>query len=908
MAKLREWMIRLWQTVRPGRNDRDLERELRLHLELASEDARRGAVAPEQAARTSRIQAGPLASAMEALRDQHSVPWLRDLGQDVRYALRTLRGEPSFATVAVLTLGLGIGSATGIYSIVNTILLQPLPFTDSHRLVRVVENIERIPGDVVQLGLHYDVLPEWRRHTRTLEEVIWFTRGTWLVTTSADTIQLFVGTTSVNTFTALGVRARLGRTLVPADEANPHVVVLSHDTWRQRFQSDPNVVGMPLELHESVTESRLLTIVGVLPPEFELPAGPADIYVPVVGDRARGQGMLLGRLTAGASRIDAEDEANRIGAAIRPPRGDRALLSVPRFEVQNLRDLLVSEVRPALRVLAAAVTLLLLIVCANVANLLLARGTARRREMALRFALGASRGRVVRQVLTECFVLSLAGGLLGAVITVGAVSLVTELASVEAPGAFRWAFAHSLLPRANEIAIDLNTFAIALTLVLVTSIACGLLPALHLSRMNQRAAMGSIRSGFSRSESRMRRALVVGQLALATVLLVGAALLIQSFVRLTTVEKGYDPSNVLTFQLVYPFGYETFRKTETIEALLVRFRADPRVESAGFTRAGVLIPEQVIADFVPEGKRLEEVRRDSFRPQFRTVSHGYFAAMGVPLLDGRDFTPSDTSVAAPVLVISRTVAQRYFGTARAVGRVITWHASDDEPPVQMRVVGVVEDVRLEFLDRDPVPEIFVDYRQFLEHAGFDVPAVRDMAGLGLLSFAVRVRGLPTAVAPAIREMVRSVDANAGIDAIVPVERMVASSVARPRFYTVLLGVFAAVAGFLATIGVFGLLAYAVTLRTQEFGVRMALGAQPAQVMALVLRTGAALAVVGIALGLAGAVVGTRVLQGLLFGVAPLHAATFLAVGGVFCFAAMLACYLPARRATHVDPFTALRWE
>jgi predicted permease len=422
--------------------------------------------------------------------------------------------------------------------------------------------------------------------------------------------------------------------------------------------------------------------------------------------------------------------------------------------------------------------------------------------------------------------------------------------------------------------------------------------------------MGPRGGGSGRGESRIRAALVVGQIVMATVLLVGAGLLINSFARLSTVDRGYDPANVLAFQLVFPPNYPVARKTATIEAVLGRLRALPAVESAGFTRAGLLIGEAItIGTFVPPGRTVDEMRAGPASPLVRAVSHGYLTAVGARLLEGREFQAADTPLSIPVIVITRSVAARYFGAASPVGQLIDWHVGD-RPASQMQVIGVVEDVSNTSPDRKPNAEIFVEYRQLLalQQRWGDSMQRQEQIAIGFLSFAVRTRGNPAAAAPVVAQIVRSVDANAGIDAMIPLDRLVASSVARPRFYAVLLGVFAGVAGLLAAIGIYGVLAYAVTQRTQEIGIRMALGAQRAQVLAIVLRQGAILTALGVALGLAGAAGVTRLLQSMLFGVTPLDPATFAAVSLTFGLVAALASYVPARRATRVDPMVALRSE
>ena len=847
--------------------------------------------------------------------------WL-DVAQDTRYAIRLLRRAPGFAIVAVLTLGLGIGATTTISSVVDTILLQPLPFADSDRLVRIFENV---PSPVagrppVQRGPTYQEFPDWRARSTTLADAFAVTMAETVVQTSEGRARLWGGMTSANTFAMLGTRATLGRTLDPGDDANPNVVVLSFDAWRRLFHADPGAIGSTLEFRADFNASyrpelerpRLMTVVGVMPPAFELPTGPMDYYTPFVVNSSRRspEVTMIGRLRPGVSFSAALEEANGIGSAIRPPRpADAPALTVPRFGVQSVKDRLVQDLRPALRVLLMAVAVVLLIVCANVANLLLARGTARRRELAVRFAVGASRGRIVRQILTECMLLALAGGALGAMLGAAGVTLVKRLTSMDAPGIFRLGFGTSILPRGNEIGVDPRMFGIAFGIAVITCLIFGVLPALHASRPYSLHAMGSRGGGSGRGESRIRAALVVGQLVMATVLLVCAGLLIHSFVKLSTVDRGYDPANVLAFQLVMPTDYPVARKAGTIDAILARLRAFPDVESAGFTRAGILIGEAItIGTFVPPGHTLDEMRADAKRPLVRAVSSGYLTAVGARLLDGRDFDATDTAASTRVVVISRTVARRYFGAASPVGQSVDWYVGGGVSPMQ--VVGVVEDIRNTSPEREPNPEVFVEYRQLLtlqQHWG-DSAQRQEQLAIGFLSFAVRTRTDPASVGPMVSRTIRAVDPNAGIDAMIPMDQLAANYVARPRFYAVLLGLFAGVAGVLAAIGIYGVIAYAVVQRSREIGIRMALGAQRAQVLALVLRGGVILTTVGISLGLASAFAASRVLQSMLFGVTPVDPKTFAAVSITFGAVALVACYVPARRATTVDPMVVLRTE
>lgn len=848
--------------------------------------------------------------------------WLDDARRDFRYAVRSLSRSPAFTVAAVLTLSVGIGATTAIASIVNTILLQPLPFPSSDRLVRVVENFTGAigePGRVFQRGVTHQELLEWQRRTTTLDDATaLIPMAQRMVRTSHGTAGLWGAMIAGNTFAVLGASTLLGRTLGPSDETTPDVVVLSFETWRRHFHGDTGIVGRAIELRSGgfpapPAPARLLTVVGVLRPDFAFQvAGPLDFYTPIALDPSRPspQVTMIAHLKPGVSLPAAAEEANLIGAAICPPRRANAPpLPGPRFEVLGVKDQIVQPLRPALRVLLATVGVVLLIVCANVANLLLARGTARQREMAVRLAIGASRGRIVRQILAECAVLAFAGGLVGAALSAAGVLLVKQLAIVEAPGILRLIFGTTILPRAHEVGVDLRLASIAFGLSAVTCVIFGVLPALQLSRANHLAATGSRGGGTSRNETKIRGALVVGQLVMATMLLVGAGLLAHSFVKLSTIEKGWDASNVLTFQLLFPDQYSISQKAETIEALLARMRAAPNVQAAGFARHGILIKEQlIIGTFVPPGRTLGDMREEPRPPRVRSVSAGFLTAMSVPVVEGRELDASDGPIALPAIVINRSVARQYFGGERAVGQVVDWHVGNSS--TQVTVVGVVEDVRNESLAAELYPEIFVDYRQLLalyEKWGEPLPR-RNERAIGLLSFALRTRNDPVSAVPMVREIVNAVDPAIGIDSMVPMSRMVANSLARQRFYAVMLGVFAAVAALLAAIGIYGVLAYTVVQRTQEIGIRIALGAERSRVLLLVLRQGLTLTAVGVALGLAGAAAGSRYLQGMLFGIAPLDAWTYAVVGIVFSLVAAGACYVPARRATTVEPVVALRYD
>lgn len=836
-----------------------------------------------------------------------------DTLRDLQYALRTLRRSPGFTLVAVLTLGLGIGATTAIFSVIDTILLRPLPFRDADRLVSVVQNMPpfRAGASSYTRGFTWPELLEWRARTTTLTDLVGVATSIGIVETAQGTARLWGGMTDATTLPMLGMPAMLGRIFSEADASNPNVVVLSFDTWRRVFHSDPDIIGKSLAFLTADQSRRSRIVVGVMPPEFEFPTQHMDFLVPFdLGDgswQKTTRVTIVGRVRSGVPLDAARQEALAIGTAITAPLpADASSMTLPRFALINPKEAEIRQLRPALRVFLAAVAVVLMIVCANVANLLLVRGTSRQSELAVRLALGASRQRLLRQVLAECVVLAVAGGVLGAAVGAAGVALVKTLAVIDAPGVFRFSLGSSILPRAQEIAINSRVFAIAFGITALAGIAFSLLPAAHLSGLNPLRALGSRGAVGNREASGMHFVLAVGQLVMATALSVGAGLLIHSFVRLLAVDRGYDPSNALAFQLVFPPGHSIAQKTEAIDEILSRLRSAPEVVAAGFSRHGMLIGEQItIGTFVPEGSTIDEMKARPL-PSLRPVTGGYLTAVGARMLEGVDLNPRDRGF-PPGIVISQSTA-RIFGPGRQSGRTVEWHWRDQRVPLQ--VVGVVADLRNTKAELEPFPEVFINYRDVLnlsQKLG-ETSLWQHERSLGLLSFAVRTRTDVASIAAMARRIVRELDPAAGIDAMLPLEQLVASSVARPRFYAVLLGLFAGVAGLLAAVGIFGVLAYMVEQRRREIGLRIALGAQRRQVLMLVVRNGLAVTLVGLAIGLGASVAAARVMQSMLFGITAVDPVTFAAVGVLLGLIALGASYLPALRATRVDPMIALRSE
>ncbi len=594
--------------------------------------------------------------------------WLEDIQRDASYAARGLARNPGFAIAAVVTLALGIGAATAVFSVVNAVLLRPLPYPDSDRLIRIVERLPARSANTPlgrRTGMTWTEFSDWRARTTTLSAMAYVvTPPITLMPTATGSARLTGALVSSNTLGMLGGRALLGRTLDMRDDAvGSGVVVLSAGAWHRYFQADPGIVGRTVALKTLGPEAGFLdgtplTVVGVMDPSFDYPSPAIDFWTPISDDspaRRRSAGGVIARLRDGTSIQAAADDANAIGEGLRPkptagPLSQPLPSGVRRFDVEAVKEQLVAPSRPALRVLTIAVGVLLLIVCANVANLLLARGTTREREIAVRLAIGASRGRVLRQLIAESFVLAAVGGVLGAALAIGGVALVRESGSAHAQGAFQIAFGGAMLPRLHEVVVDRRALGLALTLALATAVLVGMVPALNLSQtdglhaLSYRGAGGQ--GGATRGDMRLRDVLMVCQLAMATMLLVGAALLINSFGRLSRLDPGWNAKGVLTFYLVMPQDYSTARKAELIERVITELRALPRVQSAGFTYAGPLLGlVDTLGTFVPPGRTPEEMRGNPDNPQIRAVSYDYLQTMGVRLIAGRWFDARDDAAA-----------------------------------------------------------------------------------------------------------------------------------------------------------------------------------------------------------------------------------------------------------------------
>ena len=871
-------MMRLRSLFRGATLDRELDEELQFHVDRLIEANLARGLSPDAARREALLAVGGIEQRKEECRDTRRVRLIEDLLQDLRYAVRTLRRTPAFTTAAILTLTLGIGTTVALFTVVNGVLMRPLPFPQPERLHLVSLSpkfiLMRHPGMVDQTFAAY------RGADRAFQNLAAFTTYNGNLTGAGDPVVIPVGQVTTEFFDALAVKPAMGRTFLLDDgqEGGESIVVLSDQLWRGRFGSDPAIVGKLVTLN-----AVRRTVVGVMPAGFDFPAR-AEAWTPHVIKITRGNAMMfpvLGRLKPGITLAQANAAFD---AAIDtlpdgPSREERAKWNVA---ILPLKELLVGDIRRPLQVFSSAVLLVLLIACANVANLLLARASGREREIAVRAALGAGRQRLVRQLLTESALLSLAGAALGTLLARWAVPLLLALAPA------------GRIPRTEMIAIDASVIAFAIVVAGVTGIVFGLAPALRLTR--SRFAGSLLPGGRSvlRGQEGFRAALVVGQIALALVLLTGAGLMAKSFLRLRAVDPGFRAENVVRLSVELPES--SYANPPRLHAfhqdMLARLSKLPDVVAAGSVNWLPLGNEHLNGDF--------RIAGDTENPRFNVdkpaVSPGYFRAMGIRLLRGRDFNEHDTSSSLGVVIVSRTVARAIDPSEAVVGhRVRLWTSA--QPEAWQTIVGVVDDVKQMGPSQKSHPAIYQPY-----------PQVSRPSFLSRMTYVVRTGSDPLAAVPAVRNALRAVDKDQPATAIGLLTDSLDRATAEPAFYARLLGTFAVLAVVLALVGTYGVIAYAVAQRNHEIGLRMALGARAASVVWLVIRRTLVLGMAGVVIGTSVAWLATRLLKTVLFEVTPTDPATFTAVAITVFVAALLAGLIPAHRATRVDPLVALRHE
>ena len=811
---------------------------------------------------------------------------MRTLWHDVRYAARVLLRQPGFAAVAVVTLALGIGANTAIFSVVDAALLRSLPYRDPARLVHLWET--RRSRDFEQREASYPDFQDWRAGGREVfEGTAGYVQSSFTLLDEGVPEFTRGAAVTANFFDLLGVGAARGRTFLEGEDAPGagRVVVLSHGLWLRRFGGSEKAVGKQIAL-----DGTACTIVGVLPPEFHFAkVGDAELWVPLVPPpevanlRFMHWVNVVARLRQGTTLEEARARMGVVAAAV--AAADAASHAGTGIRVVPLQEELVGPVKPVLFVLLGAVGFVLLIACTNVANLLLARSTARRKEIAIRAALGASRWRVVRQLLTESVLLSLAGGAAGLVLALWGVDLLVAAIPAAQLGQ---------MPYLRHLSLNADVLLFTCALSLATGLVFGLTPALASSRADLQGAMReAARASVSRRARALRDSLVVAEVALALVLLVGAGLLMKSLVRMLAVDPGFDTRNLLTLRVALPperysdaaksaaFYDEALRRVGALPGV----RGVAEVSNLPLSGDGGTGTPRVVGRPSPEGEFGES--------HLRTVSANYFDVMGVPVLRGRAFDEHDGPEAPPVVVVNKTFAERVFPGEDPLAGRITFRFTEGRPP--FRIVGVVGDEKITSLDARTTPVIYFPARQ-----GPDA------------SFALVVRAAADAdaLAGAVRGRLRALDPEVPVFAERTMERLISDSRATfmRRYPAYITGVFACVALVLALVGIYGVISYSVTQRTHEIAIRVALGAQTRDVLRMVLRQGLLLASAGVFAGVAGALALTRLMSGMLFGVSAADPAVYGGVALLLLSVALLACLVPARRATKVDPMVALRYE
>lgn len=799
---------------------------------------------------------------------------IADLWQDLRYGIRTILRQPGFAAIAVLTLALGIGPITAIFTLAHAVLLKPLPFKDPERLVRVWKNT----GNSASVPDFVD----WRDQNQVCEQMGTFSIYSVFNLVGEGEPEAIQGSVvSADMLTALGVEPLLGRLFLPNEDkpgASP-VVVLSHTLWQQRFGGDPNIIGRTLTFN-----AQPYTVIGVMPKGFEFPIDvtgtrlwATDVFDPNDPRTSRGNNFLnvIARLKPGVSFEQAQTNLQTI---LEPQYPNQVPVSL-----MSLHEQLVGDTRTPLLVLLGAIAFVLLIACANVANLLLVRSAARQKEVAVRIALGASQFRLFRQLLTESVLLAAIGGALGLLLAFLSLDLLIG-------------FSPMRIPRVEEVGIDGRVLGFLSVIVLLTGLVFGTLSSFRLSERDLREALkeGTGRATSGRSRQRLRSALVITEIALSLVLLVGMGLMLRSFLKLRAVDPGFRSAGVLCINVMLPESRysERSQRADFIRQALERMEALPEVRSVSSAAFNTWTMGASLRRFAIEGLPLPEPGKENFA-NYISASPDYFRTISIPLIKGRTFTLRDDIQAPGIAIINETLARRFFPGEEVIGKRIRFYSSRDPQPPWLEVVGVVVDVKQISLDSDVRPEIYVPHAQGAHQA---------------LTFFVRTDGDPLSLTSATKSAIQAVDKDQPVAWLTTLDQVLAGSVSNRRGLMFLLGVFAGIAVMMAAVGIYGVISHSVSQRTHEIGIRMALGALPSDVLKLVVRRGLVLAVIGIGAGLAGALVLTRVLSSLLFGVNATDSVTFVGVSLILTAVALLACYVPARRATKVDPMVALRCE
>jgi putative ABC transport system permease protein len=894
---LTDIIFRLRSLLRRKRVETELDDELHFHFDQQIEENVRSGLTHDEAVRRARLFFGGMGQVKEECRDARGVQLMESLFQDLRYGLRMLRQKPTFTLVAVLTLALGVGANTAIFSIVNAVLLRQLPYRNPDRLVRVVFNS---PGvGLRDTPFSVPELDDLRARSGVFEDVSGFVEGSVNLTGAKQPERLELIVANPNYFSMLGAPPQIGRVFGSQDFALGFapVVVISDSLWRRSYGADPSVLGRILHL-----DNDSYTIVGVLPAGFRHPgptfSGNVDVFAtagfsadpaPKPARSTRVMPAAIGRLKPGPTLQQAQARLTAMATQLRHDfPGDYPAQARWTIEIQPLQESLVGSVRPMLLVLMGAVILIVFIVALNIANLLLARASGRQQEMAVRLAIGASRGRIIRQMLTESLLLSLIGGCAGIATAVGTLDFILR-------------FVPSNIPRLNEVSIDWTVLAFALLISLATGLLFGLAPAIHSTRsdLSLQIREGARGSGYGAKTGRLRNALIVSELAFAVVLMVGAGLLLRTLLQLLHENPGFNPTHVVAARVWLPLPNDPkvdpyigiASKTTFNRELLRRMKALPGVELAGITSTlpatGHDNSNNNSNALTIEDRPIESSQ--DLRAEIVRVSPAYFRVMQAPLTRGRFFAEDDQDGNQRVAIIDETTAHRYWPNRDPLGRRLRFGQDPGQP--WMTVVGVVNDIKHDGLDIDGIPHIYASIYQ---------SADRELAVVLRTSLAA------TQLEPQIRREVQSIDPGLPVFNVLSMNDVLDRSLASRRFSAVLVGGFAGLALLLASIGIYGLLAYLVGQRSREIGLRMALGAGRAEVLKMFLQKGVVLASAGIATGVIFSALTASIMASLLYGVRPHDPVVFLVVPLLLLAVAVLASYLPARRATRVDPMFALR--
>jgi putative ABC transport system permease protein len=861
--------------------EQEFTEEIQAYLEMLIEARISEGLKPQDARRAALIEMGGMEQVKEGVREIRMGYFLETMWQDLRYGMRVLVKSPVFTTVAVLSLALGIGANTAIFSVVNGLLLRPLPYPESQRIAHVWHTPpqESFPG-MNKFSVSPANYLDWKDQNHTFEQMAAYQYADFSLSASDDPVAITGAAVSSDFFSVLRSNASQGRTFLPEEEqpGRDQSVVLGYGLWQRAFGANPNLIGQTLTLN-----SRSFTVIGIMPAGFQFPRE-AELWVPLAWDDKERQTRsihdywVIGRLKQNVSFAQAQAEMSTISSSLEQqyPEDDKGWGAV----VIPLQEDLVGDIRPALLVLFSAVGFVLLIACANVANLTLARGANRRKEIAIRIALGAARARIIRQLLSESVLLAVVGGLFGLLLAGWGSELLVQLSS-------------GTLPGDGKIGLDKWALGFTLLISLAAGIVAGIAPALQFTKadMSETLKQGTGRTGGSSAKQRTRKALVICEVALSLILLIGAGLMIRSFWKLQQVDPGFNISNALTMSVVLsPIKYsDTQQQVAFFDRVLEKVSALPGVVSVGATTTLPLVGSGSTQPFTIEG-RPEPAVAEQPMAQMRYISPDYFRTMGIPLRQGRFFSDQDRENGTPAIIISEAMARRFWPGQDPIGRRLTPSFHLQQGPRE--IVGVVGDVKAG-LDADVAAMMYVPYKQLPRP---------------YLTFVARTASDPQNFIQAMSKAIYAVDKEQALTNVGTMEQVLAASLSRRRFNMTLLIAFAVLALVLAAVGVYGVMNYSVTLRRRELGIRMALGAQNVDILRLVLGQGLMLILTGVGAGLIGAYGITHLMASLLYGVTATDWLTFVSVSGVLVAVGLLASYLPARRATKVDPMIALRCE